>query len=232
MTDVLGHAIHDYHYNLSPGKLLIHNKFGAPDQMPVETYFREEEDMPELELKALELCTGKVLDIGAGAGSHALFLQERNIVVTALEISPLASVVMKHRGVKKIITQDIFEHTGEQYSTLLLLMNGIGLVANIAGLRRFLQKVKKLLLPGGQLIFDSSNVAYLYNGKPPAMDHYYGEISFRYEYKKQKTRWFTWLYIDQELLTKIAGEEGWLTSVVYEDGHDQYLAKLTLNPSS
>ena len=46
MKDVLGQAIYDYHYRLSPSKLYIHNKFGLPDVMPTETYFREEEDMP------------------------------------------------------------------------------------------------------------------------------------------------------------------------------------------
>ena len=56
----------------------------------------------------------------------------------------------------------------------LLLMNGIGLCATLEGLQHFLQHAKGLLQAGGQLLFDSSDVAYLYNGKPPKGTPYYG----------------------------------------------------------
>lgn len=228
MKDVLGQAIYDYHYRLSPSKLYIHNKFGLPDVMPVETYFREEEDMPLLELKALELCKGNILDIGAGAGSHALYLQHHQQQVTALEISPLASEVMKARGVKNIITADVNTFTGQTFDTLLLMMNGIGLTANLPGLSIFFEHAKTLLSPGGQLIFDSSNVAYLYKNAIRPINKYYGIIDFRYEYKRQKTTWFTWLYVDMKTLHKIAAAAGWLTEILFTDDHDQYLARLTL----
>lgn len=225
---MLGQAIYDYHYRLSPSKLYIHNKFGLPDIMPVETYFRDEVDMPTLELKALELCTGSILDIGAGAGSHALYLQQNNCVVTALELSPLASEVMQARGVKNIITADINTFTGQPYDTLLLMMNGIGLTANLAGLSIFFEHAKTLLSPKGQLIFDSSNVAYLYKNAIRPINKYYGIIDFRYEYKRQKTAWFTWLYVDMKTLQKIAASAGWIPEILFTDDHDQYLARLTL----
>ena len=228
MKDVLGQAIYDYHYRLSPSKLYIHNKFGLPDIMPVETYFREEEDMPPLEVEALELCKGSILDIGSGAGSHALYLQHNKQNVTALEISPLASQVMKARGVKKIITADINTFTGQSYDTLLLMMNGIGLTTNLNGLSIFFQHAKTLLSHNGQLIFDSSNVAYLYKNAIRPINKYYGIIDFRYEYKRQKSSWFTWLYVDKKTLQKIAAAAGWITEILIEDDHDQYLARLTL----
>lgn len=198
--------------------------------MPVATYFRREEQMPELERKALDLCKGKILDIGAGAGSHALALQDRHLDVTALDISPLAAGIMRMRGVDKVLTEDIFEYHEKQFDTLLLLMNGIGLTGNIQGLRRFLLHARDLLLPGGQLLFDSSDVAYLYEDGPPLQDHYYGEVRCRYEYRRQKTEWFTWLYIDPDTLALIARDEGWGTQILYEDDQDQYLARLTLLP--
>lgn len=228
MADVLGQAIHDYYYRLSPGKLWIHNEFGKPDEMPVEVYFRDEEDMPEMEMIALQHCKGATLDIGAGAGSHALVLQERNVPVTALEISPLAAAVMKKRGVKSIVLQNVFDYNAKPFDTLLMLMNGVGLCATISGLHHLLQHAKSLLRPGGQIIFDSSDVGYLYPKKPRPLDRYYGEIHFRYEYKKQKTGWFSWLYVDQKTLTGIALQEGFKAEVLFEDDHDQYLVRLTL----
>ena len=230
MTDVLGQAIYDFYHKLSRGKLWIHNKYGPKEEMPVHVYFREEEAMPELELIAIQKCHGKVLDIGAGAGSHALLLQEKGMDVTALEISAKAVSVMQLRGVEKIVKQDIFTFEAERFDTLLLLMNGIGLTGNLHTLEKLLQHVKKLLRPGGQLIFDSSDVAYLYDGKIPPIENYYGEILYRYEYKKQKTEWFNWLYVDKKKLTETAGKEGWETEILFEDEFDQYLARLILKP--
>ncbi len=228
MNDVLGNALYDYYTKAAPSKLWIHNKYGPKEEMPVHVYLRKPEDMPALELAALENCKGKILDIGAGAGSHALALQQKGADVTALEISPKAAAVMKLRGVCAIAEQDIFTCKTPAFDTLLLLMNGIGLTGTISRLREFLQHAKKLLQPGGQIIFDSSDVAYLYEGKPPEIENYYGEIMYRYEYKRQKTDWFSWLYIDKRRLAEIAGEEGWKTEILCKDEFDQYLARLVI----
>jgi hypothetical protein len=229
MPDVLGNALWDF-YNKSPlGKLWIHNKYGKKEEMPLGVYFRKPPQMPDIELIAMQVSNGKVLDIGAGVGSHALPMQEKGIDVTAMELSPKAAEVMKLRGVKNVLHQDIFTYsTTEKFDTLLMLMNGIGLTGSISGLKQFLLNAKSLLQDDGQIIFDSSDVAYLYEGKIPKHEKYYGEIMYQYEYKKQKTDWFSWLYIDQATLRSIAKETGWKTEILSEDDYDQYLAKLTL----
>jgi len=227
MSDVLGQAIWDYFSNGRAAKLWIHNKYGNKEEMPVSTYFRNAQSMTQLELTALEYCQGRVLEIGAGAGSHALELQSRKIDVTALDISAKASEVMKLRGVKKVEVQDIFSYQGSGYDTLLLLMNGIGVTANLQRLSKFLQLAKNWMSAKGQLIFDSSDVAYLYENSDALPAYYYGEISYCYEYKRQKSDWFTWLYVDLETLTAIAEKEGWQRQVLFIDEFDQYLVRLT-----
>ncbi|GGH77670.1 SAM-dependent methyltransferase [Filimonas zeae] len=227
MKDVLGNALRDHYQQLQTGKLWIHNKYGAKEEMPVNVYFRKEEQMPELELAVLELCRGHVLDIGAGAGSHALYLQKKGLEVTAMDVSPGAVAVMETRGVKQALLKDIYELQSGSYDTLLMLMNGIGLAGTVDGLRKLLQHLKLLLAPGGQLLFDSSDIAYLYEGNIPA-GAYYGEIAYQYEYRKEKTDWFKWLYIDRQLLETVATEEGWKVELLFEDDYDQYVARLTL----
>ena len=224
--DVLGTAIADFYFNREPLKLWVYDTIGPRVEMKVATYFRSWADMPELERIALQECRGRVLDIGAGAGSHALELQKRGLEVTALDISPEAVGVMKERGVKAAVAGDIFHFSDGRYDTLLLLMNGIGLVATTDGLRQFLHHIKNLLRPGGQLLFDSSDVSYLYEDSLMPEDHYYGEITCRYGYKAKKTDPFSWLYIDYELLKKISREEGWLAELLFDDGNDQYLVRL------
>jgi hypothetical protein len=145
-----------------------------------------------------------------------------------MDISTKAAEVIKLRGVGKVIEGDIFLYEQERFDTLLLLMNGIGLTGTVDKLRLFLQHAKKLLLPDGQLIFDSSDIAYLYEGNLPAADNYYGELLCEYAYKRIKSGWFGWLYIDKQLLKQIAIQEGFLPELLFEDGNDQYLVKLTV----
>jgi SAM-dependent methyltransferase len=227
LKDIFGQALFDYFKGEGKHKLWINNTYGPKEEMPLDVYFRTEDEMPDLEHVALSRCNGRVLDIGAGAGSHALILQELGLEVTALDISELAVTIMLQRGVKHAIAKDIFGYHAEKFDTLLLLMNGIGLCGTILQLRVFLQHAKTLLNKGGQLIFDSSDIAYLYEDELPNGDDYYGELSYQYVYKGQKTDWFKWLYIDREKLKAVAAEEGWAIEVLYQDDMDQYLARLT-----
>jgi SAM-dependent methyltransferase len=229
MKDITGNAIFDHYHKTSRSRLWIHNTYGPREEMPVGVYLRDQGNMPPLELIALQQCKGKVLDIGAGAGSHALLLQARGMDVTALEISPKAAEVMQLRGVRKVIVKDIFRFKGQKFDTLLLLMNGIGLTGTVANLQHFLTHAKSLLNKGGQIVFDSSDVSYLYKGNIPQVGNYYGEILYRYEYKKEMSEWFTWLYIDRKRLKEIAKHEGWITEVISEDEYGQYLAMLVVN---
>ncbi|RZK79928.1 MAG: class I SAM-dependent methyltransferase [Pedobacter sp.] len=226
--DVFGEALKDQYTKPPSETLWVHNSYDEPEEMPVDIYFREESEMPDLELKALQLCKGKVLDVGAGVGSHALILQKRGFDVTGMDISAPAVAIMKQRGLQKAIEENILHYKGDTYDTLLFMMNGIGLTGTIAGLTSFLKEVKSLLKPGGQLLFDSSDLSYLYQEVAFPSSGYYGEVSFRYEYKGLKGSWFKWIYVDQQTLKSLAKKQGWMVEIVFEDDQDQYLARLSL----
>lgn len=226
--DVYGEALAEYYERKElTAPLLLHSTYGDIEEMPVEVFFRDAEDFPELEFIALSLCDGKVLDVGAGVGAHALYLQEKNFDVTALEISQSACNIMQQRGVQKIVQEDFFKLENQQFDTLLFLMNGIGLAGTVDGFRKLLAHSKTLLSEKGQLLFDSSDISYLYDEyriKRP--DYYFGEIGFQYEFKGVKGETFKWLYLDQETLIKIAHEEGWVVQILFEDDNDQFLVRM------
>jgi SAM-dependent methyltransferase len=227
MAEILGQAVYDHYNGDRKNKLWIYNKYGPREEMPVDIYFRTEDDMPDLEWLAIERCNGIVLDIGAGAGSHSLVLQQHGLDVIALDISPLLVSVMRKRGVKKVVDADVYQYSNTRFDTLLLLMNGVGLAETLDGLKVLLLHLKTLLDPDGQILFDSSDVAYLYEGNLPA-DRYYGEISYQYAYKKEKTEWFNWLYVDEHTMKSIAFNCGLDMEVLLEDEFGQYLARLTI----
>jgi SAM-dependent methyltransferase len=226
--DVFGNALQDQFDNNTADTLWLHNSYDEPEEMPVDIFFRTEEEMPDIELEAMDLCEGRVLDVGGGAGSHALILQERGFEVTAIDISAAAVAIMQKRGLRHALEGDIFSYQGEKFDTLLFLMNGIGLTGTIRNFKTFLDQAKTLLNEGGQLLFDSSDITYLYEDIEMPTDKYYGEVSYQYEYKGEKGEWFNWLYIDPQLLKKIAREAGWECHLLFDDGQDQYLAEMRL----
>ena len=227
----MGRAIADYYKTQKANKLRVFSPMFEEDEIPLSTLFRKYEEMPEIERKALDMANGKTLDVGAGSGCHSLVLQEKGIDVTAIDISPLSVETMKERGVKKVIEQDFFTLKG-QYDTVLMLMNGIGIVGTLERLPRFFRQLDKILAPGGQLLCDSSDISYVFedeNGMidiPNEMD-YYGEHSFRMQYKDTIGEPFNWLYIDADTLREKAGRCGYAVEVVAEGEHCDYLARIT-----
>ncbi|WP_207421415.1 class I SAM-dependent methyltransferase [Desertivirga brevis] len=225
--DVLGEALSDYYNHRSEDILWINTSYGEPEKMPVEVFFRDLQEMPEMELLALKKCKGQVLDVGGGVGSHSLLLQKRGIEVTAIEISPKACGIMKDRGVKNVVNQDIFKYKDCRYDTLLFLMNGIGLCGTVENLNGLLQHCKSLLKPGGQIIFDSSDISYLYEDKNIRKPKgYYGEVAFQYQYKNISDEWFNWLYIDPVTFNDIARGLSFNFELLMQDDQDQYLGRL------
>ena len=227
----MGRAIADYYKTQKANKLRVFSPMFEEDEIPLSTLFRKYEEMPEIERKALDMANGKTLDVGAGSGCHSLVLQEKGIDVTAIDISPLSVETMKERGVKKVIEQDFFTLKG-QYDTVLMIMNGIGIVGTLERLPRFFRQLDKILAPGGQLLCDSSDISYVFedeNGMidiPNEMD-YYGEHSFRMQYKDTIGEPFNWLYIDADTLREKAGRCGYAVEVVAEGEHYDYLARIT-----
>ncbi|TCV10347.1 methyltransferase family protein [Sphingobacterium alimentarium] len=226
--DVSGEALAEYFEKQELSTpLFLHSTYGDIEEMPIEVFFRDPEEFPELEFIALSLCDGKVLDVGAGVGAHALYLQQKDFDVTALEISATACTIMQQRGVQKIVQKNFYNLKDAQYDTLLFLMNGIGLAGTVDGFRQLLAHSKTLLTDRGQLLFDSSDISYLYEEyRIQRPSYYFGEIGFQYEFKGIKGEPFKWLYLDQDILIKIAHEEGWVVQILFEDENDQYLVRM------
>src|SRR5690606_32340856 len=149
--------------------------------------------------------------------------------VVALEQCRSACMIMESRGVNTVKCGDFFNYSGEKYDTLLFMMNGIGIAGNLENVAQLLEHSKTLLNPGGQILFDSSDLNYLYaDGSIPKPEGYYGEVGFQYEYKNKKGTPFGWVYVDQDTMGAIAQANGWVMQILFEDENDQYLARLEL----
>ncbi len=234
MADVFGLALKDYQNGHYTEDIKTYSSLDEEDVIPIPYLFRTFNEMPKIEQKALQLAQGKVLDIGAGAGSHALYLQKKGVDVTAMDNSEGCIEVGKDRGLQYVIQSNILDYSGDKYDTLLLLMNGIGLAGKLANLSRFLKHLASLLRPNGQVLVDSSDIIYMFEQDDdggywiPNDGSYYGEVSFQMEYKGNKSEPFDWVYVDFNTLQNACESNGFNCELVISGEHYDYLAKLTL----
>lgn len=235
MKDLFGKAILDFQTNNSPEDLITETTISEEDEMSVTYLFRSYDEMPLMEQKALQLAKGKILDVGCGAGSHSLSLQnERNLDVTSIDISPNAIQACTLRGLKKAKVQDVMALENEKYDTILLLMNGAGMCGKLKNIPNFLLKLKSLLNPGGQILLDSSDIIYMFDDDEdggkwiPSQNEYYGEIVFNISYKSEKEKPFDWMFIDYNTLQNAALDNGFQCELILEGEHFDYLAKLSI----
>ena len=232
MKDLFGTAILDYQTNNSPEDISTETTISEADVMEVSYLFRSYKEMPKLEQKALQLAKGKILDVGCGAGSHSLYLQEKGLEVTSIDISANAIKTCALRGVKNAQIQNVLDlDPKDKFDTILLLMNGTGIFGTLEHTSKYLQKLKSLLAPNGQILIDSSDIIYMFDEEEDGSkwipgDGYYGELTFTITYKKQTEEAFPWLYLDYNTLQNAAHANGLECELILEGAHFDYLARL------
>lgn len=230
--DPLGCAVLDFYEGNLQYPLSIKSSMFDDDELPVPYLFRTLEQMPEIEQKALELAKGNILDVGAGAGCHSRALQKMGKTVSAIDISPGGVDVMLKTGVKNARHIDFFTLQKEKYDTILFLMNGAGVAGTVDNLPVFFEKLGTLLNDDGQVLIDSSDVAYLYEDEDGAIEidingAYYGEFDFSFAYGNCKSDVFRWFYVDFETLSHYAQESGFQSELIMEDENNAYLVRIT-----
>jgi SAM-dependent methyltransferase len=234
MLDLFGQAILDYQTQNAPEPLITATSISDEDEMDVAYLFRPYNLMPKIEQKALQMAFGKVLDVGCGAGSHALSLQvDHKLDVVAIDISENAIRACQLRGVQNCVVVDILEFTStEKFDTILLLMNGTGIFETLKKTDSFMQKLESILASEGQILIDSSDLIYMFDkdedGNTWISDgQYYGELTFTVQYKGQTEVPFPWLYMDFNTLQNAAFNNGLQCDLILEGEHFDYLARLT-----
>lgn len=227
-----GLALSDYERGNLSATLIIYRDDGWREELSASTFFRQPQEY-ELERTALDLCSGHVLDVGAGTGVHTLFLQERGTPVCAIDISTEAVQIMKRRGVLDVRRADILSFEDGEFDTVIMMGHGIGVVGNIRGLVSFLERVPELLKANGQILLTSLDVRG--TGDPTHLEYqqqnlnsgrYFGEVRLQFAYRGMRGPSFGWLHIDAETLRSYASQTGWNCEVVQQQQDGNYLARL------
>ncbi len=229
--DIFGSAFQDYLSGEKNGIIKVYSDVAGPEELPVSYFFRSWEEMPKYEQLMLSHSEGHVLDVGAGAGSHALELQKQGFAVDAVDISPGAVDVMRKRGVKGAWCGDFFDMVKREYETILFMMNGVGIAGSLPGLFKMLRHADTLLAPTGRILIESTDLIYLYEEEDgsyriPMGEKYYGELQYHLVYKDLKTNPFPWLFADFDSLKHAASTCGYKTRILYAGEKHNYVAEL------
>lgn len=226
-------ALWAYHNGDLSAEFLIRRDDGYQDRVPVSVFF-DESDFSSLESKALDLCAGKVLDVGAAAGRHSLSLVRRGLNVTSLDILPEMESILRDRGAEQVVISDIMAFSHEQFDTVLMLMNGIGMVGTIEDLKKFLRHAHRIVTPGGQILCDSVDVSVTSNPTHVAYRNQnadrgspLGQQTLTIEYNGIAGKPFHWIHIDFEFLAGISRDEGWDSELIVQDEGGHFLCRLT-----
>ncbi|MEL0652617.1 class I SAM-dependent methyltransferase [Algibacter sp. TI.3.09] len=230
MKDLFGQALLDYQNGNYTEDIITSTSISDDDALPIPYLFRQFEEMPKLEQKALKLAKGDILDVGCGSGSHSLYLQKNNKKVKAIDVSKGAIEVAKLRGVVNAEIKNILDET-ETFDTILLLMNGTGIFQELSQVSKYLTQLKGLLNSGGQILMDSSDIKYMYQDEDGGywMDtnsNYYGELDYFLSYKNEEEIPMKWLYLDFETLKLACETVGLKCEIIKEGEHFDYLAQL------
>ncbi len=232
MKDILGKALLDYQNGNYSEDIITSTNISDEDILPLAFLFRNYEDMPKLEQKALELVKGSILDVGCGAGSHSLHLQEKDFKVKSIDVSEGAIEVCRSRGIKNTAVSNVLDES-ETFDTILLLMNGTGIFQTIGKVSLYLKHLKSLLNKNGQILIDSSDILYMYQDDDGGIwqdtnANYYGELDYYLSYKGEQEAPMKWLYLDYTTLETAAIANGLQCELIEEGEHFDYLAKLSI----
>ncbi len=228
--DIHGQCLLDYLNGEKEAFYLLHRDDGFVTPPIYAREFFYEDEFPEIDKIALDNCDGRVLDIGAGAGSHSLFLQKKGLEVVPVDNSPKAVEVMKRRGSENARVGGLFDEYDKPFDTVLLL-RGIGIVENLQSLDRFFDYLPSILTKDGQLLTDSFDIRNPvdeklreYQKRKIAQGKYFGEKTLKFEYKGEMSDWFEWMHIDPETLNKHVNKSGFSFDLIATDDNGIYLS--------
>lgn len=238
--DAYGHAIRDYHDD-GEGFELVERDDGwiAPSGGPA-AYFQGHDDWPERQQAAMEHVEGRVLDIGCGAGRHALYLQDQGHEVVGIDVSPNAVEVCRDRGLETVRELGIESVTelDDSFETFLMLGNNFGLVSTRESTPARLEALASVAAPGATLIAESrdpyatDNPDHLaYHERNEARGRLGGALRIRVRYRRYATDWFDYLLASPAEMASLVEGSPWTTATVIGDdrGDGDYVAVLTMS---
>ncbi len=197
-------------------------------------YFSEYRQWSPLEKRAVKLVKGRVLDVGCGAGRHALYLQGKGFDVVGIDNSPGAIRVCKLRGLKRAIVRpisDVDKFKPASFDTIIMMGNNFGLFGSFENARAILKKLDRITSPDARIIaktldpYKTDNPLHLsYHHLNRRRGRLGGQIRMRVRYGATVGEWFDYLFASPEEMREILRHTDWQIEELLNAEEANYVA--------
>jgi len=230
-SDVFGEALYGYLNGDSSTYSIIWRNNTHIDDIDTSVFFNSYLGWEDYEKNILlKNIKGKVLDIGAGAGRHALFLQKKGFDVQAIDNSPGAVQIMKIRGVKNVQLADMRDlpFPGNSFNSVLIMFSDLGIAGSIKDTKQLLKNLYKMTTEKGRIIlalrdpFSLRQSQYFipHNHKRKGAK-IVDKLRIRIKYNSSIGDWFYLLMASPKELKGLIKKTGWTVSQI-EKGKDGF----------
>ena len=226
MKDTFGRVLMAYH-SVGEAEYVIERDDGLVETPSARGYFHDYDDWPEHERKAILRASGRVLDVGCGAGRVALWLQRRGLEAIAIDISPLALRVARLRGVEDCRLMDVrrLKFPAAYFDTVVMFGNNFGIAGGVPETQRVLRDLHRVTTEDGIIIascrdpLNTDNPVHLAyhernrrRGRPP------GLVTIRIGFQGEFDDWINLLLVGEEEMREIIAPTGWTIKTTYASG--------------
>ncbi len=214
---------------------IVERDDGYIDAHPAAGYLAEYDQWSPAEQESMTAVEGRVLDIGCGAGRHALYLQGKGHSVVAIDVSPLAVEVCKRRGVRDVRVMSITEIDSSfgEFTTILMMGNNFGLFASERRAKRLLRRFHGMTSREGRIIaqardpYNTDNeFHHEYHQRNRDMGRMGGQLRIRVRHQKYTSRWFDYLFVTPAEMEDLVAGTGWRLERVFGAEDPSYIAVL------
>ena len=217
-SDAWGAAVADLYKGGPDGRAILERDDGYIEPIALGLMLAPPSEWPRFERSALRFARGRVLDVGCGAGRHALEMQRRGLDVVGIDTSPRTLTVARARGVRDLRRLGIGNVSRRLglFDTVLLLGNNLGLLEGLAEGRRHLRRIAAATTDRARIIATTRD-PYVTNAPehPPyhrrnrSRGRLGGQIRMRVRYRSLVDPWFDYLFVSRPELDRLLRGTGW-----------------------
>lgn len=237
--DAFGQALYDCHLGRNAYQVIERDDGLVGPALGMAGYFSEYKAWPAHQRKGLRLARGRVLDIGCGAGRHALYLQEKGLEVVGIDNSPLAVRVCRLRGLKDARLMSITQLSRRlgTFDTVLMYGNNFGLFGGFRRARWLLRRLHRMTSSHARIIAESRDP---YQTDQPCHLRYHrlnrrrgrmpGQLRIRTRYQTCATPFFDYLLVSPQEMRRILDGTGWRAARFIHATGGRYVAVIQKQP--
>jgi SAM-dependent methyltransferase len=200
------------------------------------SYFLPYREWSVVERNAIALARGRVLDIGCGAGRHALYLQGKGHEVTGIDNSPGAIAVCKERGLKRALVRsidDLDRFAARRFDTVVMFGNNFSLVGSARRAPRILRELARITTDDARVLaatvdpYRTTDPAHLaYHARNRKRGRMAGQIRMRVRYGSAIGPWFDYLFLSPDELVAMLEDSPWRVARWFGKQRGGYVAVL------